>query len=285
MADVANKGEALRCVEIGKEKMQSGDLAGAEKFLQKSMKLFPTDEVSGWRAIFPEGGHISSSAAQTSIPHDGGCMVLYIPCRLGSCLQARMSIMHLERKKSSGSASTSSANGTGSANGRAHASGPSGMGKAPELRNRHRQAVPPQEEAKENDQDDQVRVFVSPFYCAGEGFRLVVHAATPLTAPRRTPSDGHAHGSVLCTWAWSYQVPISSCVDPSCACCACFALVQATPEQRQLVASILATKNYYQVLSVEKGANDDDIKRAYRKLALKLHPGTWGEQEGGWLCS
>lgn len=31
-------------------------------------------------------------------------------------------------------------------------------------------------------------------------------------------------------------------------------------------------KSYYDILQVSKGASDDQIKRAYRKLALKYHP-------------
>lgn len=30
--------------------------------------------------------------------------------------------------------------------------------------------------------------------------------------------------------------------------------------------------DYYKVLQVEKGAKDDDLKKAYRKLAMKWHP-------------
>ncbi|NER08042.1 MAG: DnaJ domain-containing protein [Okeania sp. SIO3C4] len=32
------------------------------------------------------------------------------------------------------------------------------------------------------------------------------------------------------------------------------------------------TRDYYEVLSVEKTADADDIKRAYRRLAMKYHP-------------
>lgn len=31
-------------------------------------------------------------------------------------------------------------------------------------------------------------------------------------------------------------------------------------------------KSYYDILQVSKGASDEQIKRSYRKLALKYHP-------------
>ncbi|KAG1655323.1 hypothetical protein FOA52_008235 [Chlamydomonas sp. UWO 241] len=47
----------------------------------------------------------------------------------------------------------------------------------------------------------------------------------------------------------------------------------STPEQRALVAEILAAgSDLYATLSLQRSATDDDIKKAYRKLALKLHP-------------
>ena len=43
-------------------------------------------------------------------------------------------------------------------------------------------------------------------------------------------------------------------------------------EQRKLVREILVKEDYYEMLGCVKGCSEDDLKRGYRKLALKLHP-------------
>lgn len=40
----------------------------------------------------------------------------------------------------------------------------------------------------------------------------------------------------------------------------------------QLVQRILRTKDYYELLEIPKSSKEDDVKKAYKKLALKLHP-------------
>jgi len=45
-----------------------------------------------------------------------------------------------------------------------------------------------------------------------------------------------------------------------------------TPEQAKEVQRILRTKDFYAILGVTKDAREDDVKKAYKKMALKLHP-------------
>ncbi|GMQ07006.1 hypothetical protein CsSME_00051382 [Camellia sinensis var. sinensis] len=48
--------------------------------------------------------------------------------------------------------------------------------------------------------------------------------------------------------------------------------VAYTEEQISIVREIKRKKDYYEILGLEKGCSVDDVRKAYRKLSLKVHP-------------
>ena len=45
-----------------------------------------------------------------------------------------------------------------------------------------------------------------------------------------------------------------------------------------LFLSYNITMDYYSTLGLQRGASDEEIKKAYRKLAMKHHPDRGGDQ-------
>ena len=61
MADVANKDEMKRCLEIARQALATGDVARAGRMAAKAMRLFPCDEVG--RRPQPPGCPLCQAAA------------------------------------------------------------------------------------------------------------------------------------------------------------------------------------------------------------------------------
>ena len=45
-----------------------------------------------------------------------------------------------------------------------------------------------------------------------------------------------------------------------------------TPEQNEIARKINRTKDYYEMLGIPKSADENMIKKAYRKMSMKVHP-------------
>jgi DnaJ family protein B protein 12 len=44
-------------------------------------------------------------------------------------------------------------------------------------------------------------------------------------------------------------------------------------QHTEIIRSIQSTKDFDQILGLEKGCTEDDVRKADRKLSLKVHPG------------
>ncbi|EED77811.1 predicted protein, partial [Postia placenta Mad-698-R] len=61
----SNKDEALKCLTIAQNRRNTGDLAAARRFCQKSLALFSTSEAERLLELIDAGASASASAAET----------------------------------------------------------------------------------------------------------------------------------------------------------------------------------------------------------------------------
>ncbi|GHP04195.1 hypothetical protein PPROV_000294900 [Pycnococcus provasolii] len=99
-------------------------------------------------------------------------------------------------------------------------------------------------------------------------FERLLSSAGPGASPKTGPSPSSSSTS----YTSSQQQPRQRHTASSSGASSAPKKEEGTPEQVALVRKINAAKDYYDTLSVDKSALEDDIKRAYKKLALKLHP-------------
>ncbi|KAF9091176.1 hypothetical protein BGX23_005410 [Mortierella sp. AD031] len=165
-----NKDEALRCLDIARRHLVTGNYASARKFGQKSISLFPTSDARAFISLVDAKESAAAAASSSSTSTSSG---------------------------PTSSASSSPNPRTGSTSGTGAGAGTGAGG-----------AVPPLGRSK----------------------------STPIADHKPVERD-------------------------------------YTPEQAAAVKAIRASGgDFYKVLSVKKDATDIEIKKAYRKVALQMHP-------------
>lgn len=228
-----NKEQAEQCAAKGIRAFNDGDAASAVRLLTKALRLYDLGEPIRRHLMRAEAAARGEDASD-SPSHDGGG---------GSSA------------RSSGAGGTRASNSADSNADRPHGNGTSsGAGAAP---------------------------FSSSSTNDGDGMRHRANAAnSTANAARGAASSSSAaassSGNGAATSSRSAGARSSATTGPRPAAPARERTPPPTrpytPEQVELVRKLKAAKNHYDALGVARDADEDAIKKSYKKVALKVHP-------------
>ncbi|CDJ56958.1 DnaJ domain-containing protein, putative [Eimeria maxima] len=231
-----NKDEATRCVELAKQAMLAGDFAKAQRLLDKAQRMFPLPEIKPLAAACAHKLNPAAAAAAAAAD-DNGAAAAAAPGASRSMGEAETSGAASKRSNRSSSNHSSSSSNSSSSSSNSHA----GKG--------HRQ----QRAASNNSSN-----------------RGAAAAAAAAAAPSAAAAAGGSTGVT------SRRTRASTAASSPSAAAAAAAAAAAgpahTPEQARICEVVLRESCYYKVLGVANDATEEVIKKAYRRLALMLHP-------------